>query len=582
MFRLLLPLFLALLSCGFAALPIQDSANSSRTDAQAADGKGGWLDLGFNDLRILPAGEAKYAGVKFVVPPSGDENAKNCLVLGRAKKAESATLKLKDSSRDRRLYLLHAIADGPAPETHREIGKVVMRFADGTSAEHPVCVGKDVSEWTCGRSFENAARGWTEYNFNTQVSLYVSQFRTEGKKLVELEFKANGTCPWMVVAASVAEKTSLKPIRGSGEPTGTYKSPEPPPADLGRHPGKRPKNVILIVGDGMGHGAARLTSYYKYGREDAVYFQQLPVAGLCTTYSANAPVTDSAAAATAFATGVKTSNGVLGMQVDEKHSRENAVKLTSVAARAHAQGRGVAIMTSERIYGATPAAFFAHAPSRGDAAAICEQAAECGYEVLVGAASAEAWFRPEAKGGKRKDGRDLIAEMGGKGYALARTPEEMAAAPKGAKVFGALVTFGDETAIGAAVKAALGRLADHPKGFFMMAECSDTDGACHGNNASATVKTVSMVEFMVKEAVEFAHARGDTLVIVTADHDTGHATVLRGAGPTGRMVIQWSETSHTKFPVPVYAYGPGAELFEGPINNTDIAKNVARLMDLAE
>jgi len=581
MLRLFLPLFLALLSCGFVALPIQDAANTSRTDAQAADGKGGWLDLGFNDLRILPAGEADYAGVKFVVPPSGDENAKNCLVLGR-KGAESATLKLKKPVRDRRLFLLHAVADGPAPETHLEIGKVVMRFADGTSAEHPVCVGKDVAEWTSGRSFENAARGWTEYNFNTQVSLYVSRFRTEGKPLSELEFKANGKCPWMVVAASVGEKTKLKPIRGSGEPTGTYKSPEPPPADLGRFPGKKPKNVILIVGDGMGQGAARLTSYYKYGREDAVYFQRLPVAGLCTTFSANAPVTDSAASATAFATGTKTSNGVLGLQVDDSHSRDNPAMLTSVAARAHAQGRGVAIMTSEALFGATPSAFYAHALSRGDKDTICKQAAECGYDVLVGSAGMEPWFRPESQGGKRKDGRDLVAEMEKAGYALAHTPEEMATAPKGAKVFGALKTFGSEEAIGAAVKAALGRLADHPKGFFMMAECSDTDHACHSNDASDVVKTVSMVEFMVKEAVDFAHAHGDTLVIVTADHDTGHATVLRGAGPMGRMVIQWPETSHTKFPVPVYAYGPGAELFEGPIDNTDIAKNVARLMDLAE
>jgi len=116
----------------------------------------------------------------------------------------------------------------------------------------------------------------------------------------------------------------------------------------------------------------------------------------------------------------------------------------------------------------------------------------------------------------------------------------------------------------------------------MMAECGNTDHACHGNNSSHVVSAVSMVEFMAKTAVDFARVRGDTLVVVTADHDTGHAMVVRGVGPDGRLIIQWTTTSHTAFPVPVYAYGPGAELFEGIIDNTDIAKNIARLMDLAE
>jgi len=87
---------------------------------------------------------------------------------------------------------------------------------------------------------------------------------------------------------------------------------------------------------------------------------------------------------------------------------------------------------------------------------------------------------------------------------------------------------------------------------------------------------------MAKAAVDFARARGDTLVIVTADHDTGHPMVVRDMGPAGRLFVQWSTTSHSAFPVPVYSYGPGAELFEGLIDNTDIAKNIARLMDLAE
>ena len=578
--------FVLALSCGFVALPLEQVANSSRTDAQAADGKGGWLDLGSNDLHVLPAGKASYAGVDFVVPPDGDETAKNCLVLGR-KGAETATLKLAEPAKGQSLCLLHAIAEGPAPETHKAVGTLRLRFDDGSSVEREIRVGTDVSEWTCGRSFANAARAWTDYNHNTQVSLFASQFPLKsGAKLAEVEFAANGTCPWMVVAASVADKVHLRPIRSSVEPTGAFKSPEPPPA-LKRFPvGQKPKNVILIIGDGMGQGAAQLASQYKYGCADGVYFHKLPVCGLCSTFSASAPVTDSAASATAFATGTKTSNGVLGLQVDEKHDRKNPVQLTSVAARAKAQGRGVAILTSDPLYGATPSAFYAHVLARGESAKICEQAADCGYDVLVGSVRTEAWFRPESKDGKREDGRDLVAEMEKKGYTFARTVKDIAAAPKASKILGSLEEFGrdessrTEEALGEAMKAVFGRLGDRAEGFFMMAECTETDHANHGNNSSFAVKAVSMVEFMAKAAVDFALKRGDTLVVVTADHDTGHPLVLRE--PSGRLCVQWTDTSHTKYSVPVHAYGPGAELFEGLFDNTDIAKNIARLMELGE
>ena len=568
------------LSSGFVALPLENVANSSRTDSQAEDGKGGWLDLGSNDLSVLPAGKASYAGVTFAVLPGGDETAKNCLVLGR-KGAETATLRLETPAEGNYLCLLHAVAGGPAPETHMAVGNLRLRFDDGSSVEWEIRVGTDVSEWTCGRSFANAARAWTDYNHNTQVSLFASRYPLKsGAKLAEVEFAANGICPWMVVAATVADKVKLRPIRGSVEPMGEFKSPEPP-SGLRRFPvGQKPKNVILIIGDGMGLGAPQFASFYKYGCADGAYFHKLPVNGFCTTFSANRPVTDSAASATAFATGTKTSNGVLGLQVDEKHDRTNAVRLVSVAARAKAKGRGVAILTSDPLYGATPGAFYAHVLSRGDLGKICEQASDCGYDVLVGSAQTELWLRPEAKGGKRTDNRDLVDEMEKKGYAFVHTPEEIAAAPKAAKVLGSLKTFGSEESIGEAMKAVLGRLGDRAEGFFMMAECTETDHANHGNHSSFAIRAVSMVEFMAKAAVDFARKHDDTLVIVTADHDTGHPLVLRN--PSGRLCIQWTDTAHTRYPVPIHAYGPGAELFEGGLDNTDIAKNIARLLDLGE
>lgn len=565
------------LTCGFVSLPLEKAANSSRMDVRAADGKGGWLDLGSNDLAVLPDGKASYAGVTFVVPPAGDEFARNCVVLGR-KGAESVELELDESAKEQRLFLLHAIAEGPAPETQAEIGKVILRYADGSTSEASVRLGVDVSSWTSGRSFANAARAWTEYNHNTQVSLFVSQFALQpSKRLSQVTFAANGTCPWMIVAVSAGKEAQLQPIRSHAEPTGKFRSPAPPPK-LSRFPiGQKPKNIILVIGDGMGQGATALASAYKYGCDGKAYFQHFPVVGLCSTFSADKAVTDSAASATAFATGTKTSNGIIGLQVDAKHDRAHAVRLVSVAERAHAQGRAVAMLTSDPLYGATPAAFFAHVLSRGDAETICTQAAESGFEILVGAVWTDPWMRSAKNGGKRKDGRDLVDEMTKNGYSFVRSPKEIAAAPQKNKILGSLTTLGEEESLGEAVKAALGRLDGHSEGFFMMAECANTDHACHRNDSSYTVKAVSMVEFMAKAAIDFAVARGDTLVIVTADHDTGHPIVLKGAGQDGRLLAQWTDTSHTRYPVPVYAYGPGAELFEGILDNTDIAKNIARM-----
>lgn len=567
---------------GFTALPIEKAANSSRTDAQADDGKGGWLDLGSNDLGVLPAGEASYAGVTFTVPPSGDESARNCIVLGRAG-AETATLELDAPTKEARLFLLHAIAGGPEPETQKEIGKLVLRFDDGSVREHAVCVGVDVLSWTSGRSFANAVRAWTEYNRNTQVSLFVSRFPLESsKRLTRVEFAANGTCPWMIVAASVGKSVRLQSIRSCVEPVGTFRTPEPPP-ELKRFPaGRKPKNVILVIADGMGEAIARMGSLYSHGRADATYFQQLPVVGLCSTASADSPVTDSAAAATAFSTGTKTANGVLGLRVVTRKDRKNPVRLVSIAERARAKGLGVAILTTDPLDGATPAAFFAHTLSRGNRQDIYDAAAGCGFDVLIGSSATEPWLRPASQGGKREDERDLVDEMSRKGYSFVRTAKEIAAAPKANGILGALTTFDEEEGAGEAMAAVFGRLGDRSEGFFMMAESGNPDHTAHAGDATGSIKAISVVEFMAKAAIDFARPRGDTLVIVTADHDTGHPTVLKAAGQQGRLLVQWAEPGHTRFPVPLYAYGPGAERFEGPLDNTDIAKTIAQLLDLGE
>ena len=563
-------------------VPLTDVANASRLDDEAADGKGGWLDLGSNDLRVLPSGKGDFAGVTFDVPPCADAETRTCLLLGRHGK-ESVELKVPSDVRDGRLFLLHACADAKAPERKAVVGTVRLNYANGTSQEVRVRTGRDIGDWTSGRSFKNATRAWTAYNGNTQVSLFLSAFDlTPRQSLVSVVFTASGECPWMVVAATAGRGLKVKGLEVKGELSGTFRAPPPRTRPLRRFPvGARPRNAILIIGDGMGPNTVRLASLYQYGRENALQIQQMPVAGLCTTTPLNAPITDSAAAATAFATGTKTSLGVLGLGVADDAERQNPRPLVSVAALMQAHGGAVALLTNDPITGATPAAFYAHVTGRGAADRIAEQAAESGYDVLVGARSGLRFFRPEPNGGKRTDGRDVLAEMEQGGYVSVTSQVDFAAAPGGKKVIGFfLEELQDEESLAAAVRTALARVGDAPKGFFMMAETATTDHGNHGNLPSKSVLGALHAEWATSVALDFAEARGDTLVVVMADHETGGLSVA--CSPDGgRVSFHYASTGHTNSPVGVFAYGPGAENFEGLIDNTDVARSLKSLLGLA-
>ena len=418
-------------------VPLTDVANASRLDDEAADGKGGWLDLGSNDLRVLPSGTNDHAGVTFDVPSCPDAEAHTCIVLGCHGK-ESVELKVPSGISDGRFFLLHACADAKAPERKAVVGTVRFNYANGSSKEFRVRTGRDIGDWTSGRSFKNAVRAWTAYNGVTQVSLFLSAFDLAPRQsLTSVVFTASGECPWMVVAATAGRGLKVKGLESKGELGGTFRAPSARTRPLRRFPvGARPRNAILIIGDGMGPNTVRLASLYQYGRENALQIQQMPIAGLCTTTPLNAPVTDSAAAATAFATGTKTSLGVLGLGVANDEERKNPRPLVSVAALMHAHGGAVALLTNDPITGATPAAFYAHVTGRGAADRISEQAAESGYDVLVGARSGLKAFRPESNGGNRKDGRDVLAEMERNGYVAVTSQVDFAAVPCGKKTIG--------------------------------------------------------------------------------------------------------------------------------------------------
>lgn len=581
--KLILGVFLlGVAGLGFAGyVDLSKAANSSLLDAKAGDGRGGWIDLGGNDLHVLKSGKYDFSGVGFQIPACKSEDDRVVIVLGlNDDSPDDAELEIDPAIvKEGSLYLFHACAKKFA--FRERVGEVELKYRDGSKDKYNVRYGRDVACWAQPFGGKNAVRVWSEYNHNTQVSLFLSRFAVNPKKeLVGIEFEADDERTWMIVAASFdAPNKTIRGLPTGLQLTGSFRSPAPPKAFPAAPSGQKPENVILIIGDGMGKGAIDMHSLYQFGKANWSYFCHFPVTSLCTTRSANSEVTDSAAAGTAIATGEKTSNGVLGMKVVDSNSRKNPTPLISFAKKAHERGMKVALITQDVLTGATPGAFYANVTGRGEAEKIALQASRCGYEVLIGRKSSDRNFLPPGpKKGIRRDGEDLLKQMAGNGYAVAYSQEEFGKVPVGKKVIGFWDVFGGEEGLADAVETSLKRIGGNKQGFFLMAECYITDTGGHGNRPEETVMGITQIEWMAKRAMDFALKNGKTLVVVTSDHETGAISAVRSA--SGQMHIHYGDTSHTREPVPVYAFGPGAERFDCLLDNTDLARIIGELLEL--
>ncbi len=343
------------------------------------------------------------------------------------------------------------------------------------------------------------------------------------------------------------------------------------------------KNVILCIGDGMGLNQVALARLHACGPDGKLEMERLPVCGLMRTHSADKLVTDSAASGTAMSAGVKTNNGMIGMTPDE------SPYLTIVEA-CQATGMATGLVATSAITHATPASFGSHVKSRAMEATIAEHLLANRINVLLG--GGRKYFLPKThpKSG-REDERDLIAEAEDAGYCYVETAWQLRSANApyvlGLFQFSGLTTIAPEPMLPVMTRKAIQCLrtaAAAPsapgRGFFLMVEGSQIDWACHDNNAASCVRQTLLFDQAVKVAIDFALRDGQTLVIVTADHETGGLTILEGSLEGTDAQATWSTTGHSSAPVPVYALGPHAERFAGVYDNTELSKRLAPLLGI--
>ncbi len=289
-----------------------------------------------------------------------------------------------------------------------------------------------------------------------------------------------------------------------------------------------PKYIFYFIGDGMGMGPVTATEMYNrqvLGNPDPITMMQFPVASICLTYSASSPVTDSAAAGTAIATGVKTNNGMLGVLPD-------TTAVSSIADFLKADGYGIGIITSVAPDDATPGAYYAHVPHRSMVYEIGVQAARSGYEFLGGAG---------LRGEYDKDGNptDLLEVMKQNDVDVVRGIDRLnesvsekvfllnnPGTPSG-DIGYTIDSLENVLTLPVMTRACLDHLVKYsPDKFFMMVEGGNIDHALHANDGGAAIKEILNFNEALDIAVGFYKEHpAETLIIVTADHDTGGMTV---------------------------------------------------------
>lgn len=300
------------------------------------------------------------------------------------------------------------------------------------------------------------------------------------------------------------------------------------------------RNVVLMIGDGM--GAEHVWAAWL-ANKGALNITNLPVTGFSITISASHTITDSAAGGTAIACGCKAINKQVGLDAAGNPRDSLAVQMRRA-------GKSTGLVVTKTITDATPAAFYAHVKSRYDTPAIARDLVGAGFEVLIGGGAGD--FTAEQKENLRKN-----TQL----FELAADKHCPPASVRG-------------NWLPERVLMALQTLESDPDGFFLMVEGSRIDTSAHENDLPETVRETLDFDRAVGVVLEWMKKHPDTLLVVTADHQTGGLSLLDGDKKKGEAKGRFTTFDHSGVAVPVYAAGPGAERFTGVQENTALAPKI--------
>lgn len=338
--------------------------------------------------------------------------------------------------------------------------------------------------------------------------------------------------------------------------------------DLPEINNRKAKNIILMIGDGMGTSQIYAGLVANKGK---LYIEYLPNIGFIKTYSADDLITDSAAGATAFATGKKTNNGMIGMTPDNQ-------PIPAITDLVEQRGLSTGLVATSTITHATPAAFVAHEFSRHYYEQIASDFLRDGVDVFIGGGRSH--FTD------RLDRLNLLDVLKERNYTVVDTILDLDAA-QGDKLAGLLyydsppsIIEGRGDMLARATKKTLEILSKNENGFFLMVEGSQIDWGNHSNNILYQTEETLDFDRTIGEVLEFAASNQQTLVIITADHETGGLAISGGNLKKGVVFGDYTTNGHTGVMVPVFAYGPSADLFRGIYENTDIYHKMVQALEL--
>lgn len=330
--------------------------------------------------------------------------------------------------------------------------------------------------------------------------------------------------------------------------------------------GKKVRNVILMIGDGMSLQHVYTAWTCNRGK---LWLENAQYTGLSKTWAYNRLITDSGSGGTSLATGVKTNYHAVGVDHTGK-------PLTTLVDVAKGLGKDAGLAVTCRLWDATPCDFCGHNIDRDNEEELIGDYPTSGIDFVFGGGA--------QKFTNRKDGRNVFNELKSKGYHVARTLDDFFSWKKNSRIFA--VPYDVDTPLPDERGDLLARASlkgielmnNNKKGFFMMIEGSQLDDYGHFNQLDMLMKETLDFDQTIGRVMQWAAQDGETLVVVTADHETGGLSLVGGDKNTGTAVCTFATKDHSGAMVPVYAFGPGSENFTGIFENTDVFFKIKKLL----